>query len=118
MTKNPHAWKEEARSGLVLRRGRLGMVSEQSGIDHAAIPDAAPHVTRTPEDEVSDMEVSIAARKRLCADLEITPEVLAEYVEAGRIRPCKACGGIGIFDRDRGGWRSTCRTCRKGRRKK
>ncbi len=121
VTRSPRAWTEEARSGVTVKRGRLGMVSARSGINRAAIPGGgAPHTTRTPEDIINDNEQMIAARKKLCTGLEITEDELRALIDEDRIHQCKnGCKSMEIFDRrGDGGLQHLCRKCRKKRRGK
>jgi len=120
ITRSPRAWTEEAQSGITVKRGRLGHVSARSRIERAAVPTIAPpHTTRTPEDILNDNERTIAARKKLCADLEVTESELRRLMDEHRVEHCNGCKAVGIFDRrgDRG-LQHLCRRCRRKRRGK
>ena len=118
VTDNPAAWVDEARTGQKVGPGPLGTVTTRSPITRACIPKPSPPRTpRSPEDMVADMERDMAAQARWCAALDVTPDELRDLGREGRLRWCPACEDVGIFDRDRGGWKSKCRKCRKdGRR--
>lgn len=117
VTASPTAWQDEARSGLVVKSGPLGSVTRRSEIDRACIPSPSPPRTpRSPEDVAAENEQMTAAKDRWLAKFGCTADELYRYGHEGRLRHCDGCGDVGIFDRDRDGWKSLCRACRKERR--
>ena len=116
-TESAAAWKEEARSGMTTAPGKLGTITKQSDIQNAVIPSPSPPGPRkTPESIMQDNERDAAARRKLLSDLGCSEAELVRYGDEGRIKVCKECNEVGIFDRDRGSWKPMCRKCRKDRR--
>ena len=117
VTESAAAFRDEALSGLTTESGPCGVRSRQSEIERAVLPSPSPPGPRkTPESIMQDNERDAAARRKLLADLGCSEAELVRYGDEGRIRVCKECGEVGIFDRDRGSWKPMCRKCRKDRR--
>ena len=117
VTASPTAWKEEVRSGMKTVLGPLGTVTRRSEIDRACIPSPSPPRTPlSPESIVAQNESMTAARDQWLAKFGCTEDELYQFGMEGRLRYCEGCEDVGVFDRDRGGWRSLCRECRKTNR--
>lgn len=109
-------FKSEALLGIAEVKHPLGyMISEKSSLTSAVIPKVkAPSTNTTPEDIMSNSQHMIRARKAICDRLGISTEDFSHFIEDGRIKHCKACGQIGMFDRKgEGRWQPVCRKCRK-----
>lgn len=109
-------FKEEALTGLVVRRNTQSgyMVSERSKIDRAVISQKISRPShQTPEDAIIALEQERKAKRHLACTLNISDARMIQYTEEGRIKLCKKCGEIGVFDKDRKYLKSSCRKCRK-----
>lgn len=110
-------FKDEALTGLkVVRSPVTGkMISERSTIRSAALPRPPKQATtRTPEDLIMDKDRHYKAKIRLAKTLKLTTRQLDEYIESGRVRHCKACQSVQVFDsKGENRFHSVCRKCRK-----
>lgn len=107
----------EALTGLYTRyckRGN-GLVSERSKIDRAVLPNGgAPRTNRTPEDELLDAESIRTGRERMAKMMGLDIGTLEKFMDEGRIKQCKHCCKIEVFDKKKGDTlQSACRKCRK-----
>jgi len=120
VTASATAWKEEARSGLAVKPGRLGTVTRRSEIDRAVIPSPSPPRTpRSPEDVAGENEGMAAARARWLRQFKCSEDELYRFGHEGRIRWCAGCEDWGIMDRKgEGRFHSRCRNCRKDNHKR
>ncbi len=117
VTASPSAWVEEARSGMASGPGPIGTVTRQSEIDRAVIPSPTPPGSpKSPEQIAAANERQAAGRRRMLEKLGCSEAELERLGQEGRVRVCPMCEDVGIFDRDRGGWKSKCRRCRKAER--
>lgn len=109
-------FKTEALLGIAEVRHNNGyMVSEQSTLTAAVLPrGSAPHTCTTPEDIMIQNQRRTASKQALASRLGITEDELENYIEIGRVRYCKSCDSLCLFDtkgKDR--WQPVCRKCRK-----
>jgi hypothetical protein len=118
-------FKDEALTGITtVVSSKSGFtVSRQSDIDSAALHGTKDHhQSRTPESIMAEIDRDIKARDKLCGMLRITLLEYDQLMAEGRIRPCKRCGEIGIFNfKGAAGstssrYQSSCRKCQKSDR--
>jgi len=110
-------FKNEALSGLTEMRSRKTglMVSERSELTAAVLPEAhKPTTNTTPEDLILRKQRELEAKQKLAGRLKITTQELECHIASGRLRFCKGCESLQLFDSNgKGTWRSKCRKCRK-----
>lgn len=112
-------FKSEALSGMVEIRSKTGhMITEQSTMSTAVLPRAHAPVTKTtPEDLMVRQQKAMQSRAAVASRLGISETELINFIEENRVRYCKSCNKLGLFDKkgaDR--WHSVCRKCRKKNR--
>lgn len=114
-------FKSEVLSGLTeYRSPKSGFtVTRQSLITRGALPGSSrPHVSTTPEDKIIKMDNNLKRRQAMAVMLKVTSETLEKYLAEGRIRICKKCRAVGVFDKKGANrFHSICRRCRKAQRK-
>jgi hypothetical protein len=111
-------FKNESLTGIRERRGDGGWtVSERSEITRAALPGKHKIIaSKTPEDYFTDQERVRTGRKALSEKLGISEEKLTQFLSERRIKECKYCRNIGVFDKSGNGYlRERCRNCRKAK---
>lgn len=124
IAKNPSAnnspvkFREEALTGMRVAKSKTSgyRVTRRSEISSAVLPSCKQiKNTRTPEDELDDVQTMMAARDKLLLQLGISADELYDLANQDRLRTCSGGGRehIGIFDKNGAGWRNVCRACRK-----
>jgi hypothetical protein len=113
-------FKDEALLGIVeYKNTHTGwMVTEQSQLTVAALPTAHTPVTlTTPEDMMVKRQRALIGKQKMAERIKCSVKELETYIEDERLRYCKACESIELFDRKgKGRWQPVCRKCRKKRR--
>ena len=114
-------FKDEALCGLSeIRNKKSGfIVSQRTSINNAVVPRGKKqHESITPEQIALEHDRQIKAKKQLAKRLKITVDELTTFIEIGRVRYCKRCKSVEIFDRKTfNRWHHVCRKCRKIQRK-
>lgn len=111
-------FNDEALTGVVeVKSAASGfMVSERSKMTTAAVPGPSKHCSKAdPESMIIELDEIAKAKSRTAARLKITVDELEGMIVTGRVKLCKKCGVVGIFNKNgENKWRPGCRTCEKG----
>lgn len=112
-------FKEEALSGGVEKYNpkSKGLCFEKSKLKRAALPQK-PEQRRhqTPEDKFFEAENNRLAKQHLARQLKIDVEKVEKYWNEGRLKECRECGNVEVFDKKLDRLQHVCRKCMKKRK--